>query len=950
MLKYIIFSTIMCCAPLMHILAQGSLRGKVVDKETGEPIIGATIQIKKTNRIGISDLDGNFIISDVAPGVLDVECSYLGYGTQRVLGVQVKDDRVALAYFKLEEGNARELGIDVVVTAEAAKHLEAILLAKRKKSSKFLETLSSEEIFRTGTATAAQAAKNLTGVTVEDNKYIYVRGLGGRYVKVLINGAELAQNILQEGGSNLQIMAPIALDNITLYKNFTGDFTGNFGGGALALNTRSVPDRFFLKADLSIGFNLQSTFNKNYIGFKGGKVDFIGYKDNNWIIPEPTNVLKLGESPNSENEIIENQQNLDLMSKNFDFNNNLAIPNWRLSFAVGNQQKMGKKSRSKWGAYVAYSLSNSHQFYKNGIANRYGRLGVSKDSLVALSSFTDKRAEYATLSTFLVNFTFNFLGKHKIILSANADVNMFRISRELEGDFAERGIVGQQNYLSRSLKMRQDGNQAGQLRGFHQLGSSKRGVSMDWSVSATSNQSFMPNTRYLSYIGDKGGSANSMSDYQIDNYAPPAEFYTQLISIVSNNWVNLNIPITINDKIDSDLKIGSSFLYNFQNLIEQRYYYQNSSTSIANDNLSTYFDQSNYLSWNGNEPSNTGLYLNDGTLAQNNYLGEERVLAAYVSYELDFNKKLKANAGFRYAYTAFSLQNTLGVDSLYIYRNFNQIFPFANLNYYISSDMIVRFAASHTTARPRMRELLPFETFDFVGDYIKVGNPNLQASDIYHIDLRWEFFPRLREVLAGGLFYKYLTNPIALEVKSDQPNHYLQYTNEPNAQLIGLEIEVRKNLDFIGSFAKDFYVNANVAYIHSFSKIPTAKLAAAQAIDPEVPSTMPLVGQAPYIINIGLRYQNDELGTLANVAFNLTGQRLMYIMEDGLANVYALPQPSLDINLSQKIKDNWQISLRAENLLGSPENLIQKYKGEKYIYGRHFTGQVFTVSASYIIK
>ncbi len=84
----------------------GSVKGKVIDADTGEPIPFANVVAERDGQMiggASTDFDGNYIIKDLDPGKLDLEATFVGYITQKVEGVIVSADQVTFQELKLKQ-------------------------------------------------------------------------------------------------------------------------------------------------------------------------------------------------------------------------------------------------------------------------------------------------------------------------------------------------------------------------------------------------------------------------------------------------------------------------------------------------------------------------------------------------------------------------------------------------------------------------------------------------------------------------------------------------------------------------------------------------------------------------------------------------------------------------------------------------------------------------------
>ena len=286
------------------------------------------------------------------------------------------------------------------------------------------------------------------------------------------------------------------------------------------------------------------------------------------------------------------------------------------------------------------------------------------------------------------------------------------------------------------------------------------------------------------------------------------------------------------------------------------------------------------------------------------------------------------------------------------------LLPAVGATFKLTEGVNLRLAWSQTLARPSFKEMGPVLTKDFADDEFFLGNPNLQLSKANNYDCRLEWFPRAGEVLAVSLFYKDLSLPME-QVSFNSPIlgiEYFQYQNAPTGVVYGIEVEARKRLDQVSSWLKNFSVYFNYSQIRSAVPLApaTARLLEANG---QSASDRPLQGQPEYIINAGLNYDNDEYRFYAGLFFNVTGPFLYsvgspYLSPDNievgyLPDIYELPAPSLDFNLTQGLTENWKLTFRGKNLLNPLIQRVQTFNGVDYPYQTYTKGWDVSLNASY---
>ena len=260
--------------------------------------------------------------------------------------------------------------------------------------------------------------------------------------------------------------------------------------------------------------------------------------------------------------------------------------------------------------------------------------------------------------------------------------------------------------------------------------------------------------------------------------------------------------------------------------------------------------------------------------------------------------------------------------------------------------MNLRCCYARTLARPTFLEFSPFASFDFVGDFILTGNPNLQRTLIDNMDLRWEWYPSPGELISVSGFYKNFQNPIERVIVPEAPNLEMTYRNVDQAVVYGLELELRFDFGFVSDFMQKFLFSSNISLLASEVDINEREYDKIISVDPDRMPTRQLMGQSPYAVYGELAYQDDKLGLQASVSYNVFGPRLAVVGGTD-PDVFEQPRHLLNFALRKSIGKHWSVRFRARNLLNPAFKWTQTYRGEEYIYEYYKTGRSFSLGLSY---
>jgi hypothetical protein len=261
----------------------GIVRGSVIDADNGESLIGVTILLKGTSIGTITDLDGKFFLS-VDTGIYNIQISYVSYQTQILEDVKIKLNGLILLNNILLQPSNLELDA-VIVKADMVRNNESSMMLVKQRSAAMIDGISSDRMALIGDANAVEAAKRVTGVSVEGGKYVYVRGLGDRYSKTTLNGMEIPGLDPDRNSLQMDIFPTSLMNNITVSKNFTPDMPADFTGGLMNLETKDFPDDRILSFSASLGYNPSMHFNSDYLKYQGGSTDFLGFDDGTRALP-----------------------------------------------------------------------------------------------------------------------------------------------------------------------------------------------------------------------------------------------------------------------------------------------------------------------------------------------------------------------------------------------------------------------------------------------------------------------------------------------------------------------------------------------------------------------------------------------------------------------------------------------------------------------------------------
>lgn len=939
MKSFVLFISMLFAFSSVTLAQKGIVRLSIFDDETGEPLIGATAVIVGTTTGSVADMDGKASIANLDPGQYDLRVSFVSYQPQTVQNVSVGDTPVLLNIRMKSES----VGLDeVVVEARALRNTENALLTIQRKSLVLLDAISSEQFSKNGDSDAASAVRRVTGVSVEGGKYIYVRGLGDRYSKTTLNSAALPGLDPNKNAVQLDIFPSNLIDNIIVYKTFSPELPGDFTGGLVNVVTKDFPDRFTFQASASAGYNDQASFNNRFLSSPQSATDFLGFDKGYRDMPEP---LKGYNSQNFPAPYINNAE-LDKLTKSFKdekLDNKLLSPflNHAFSVSLGNQHRLFKEG--SFGYVSAISYSRDFEFYDSGRTGRYSA-GAGAEQLITESVLIDARGQETVLLSGLLNTSFKINNQNKIKINTLINQSGVNASRNQEGLRARPDINENRRFESRSMSYAERAMKNIQVGGEHTV---KRlnNLYIHWLSSYTLSDQNEPDLKFFANNVNIQSDGSIRYGFDAATSRRPSRFFRNLEENNLDNQLNFVLPLKVGGDMSGKIKFGGAYTTKERAFREDRLEYFLANDIAFEGDIEAFLAKKNL---GVREDGRLGHYLSNVTERRNNYDADQQVSAAYLATELPIGRRLKLNGGLRVETTDINLLSLDGTKGEISEVDF---LPAIGATFEVQPEMNIRANYSKTIARPTFREIAPLATFDFIGDFIQLGNPALERTMIDNFDLRWELYPRTTEYLSVSAFYKNFTNPIENTIvpQSGSTDGEYRYNNVDKAILYGVEIELRKSLNFISSSLENFRLGANVTLIQSEVDIHEAELSALRVFVPDAKPVRDMYNQSPYIINAQISYNEPVRLWNAHLTYNVFGDRLSFVSTT-LPYVYEKSRPELNFSIAKGIGEKLNIRVRANNLLNSGFEQTMEYKGEEYVFQSYNWGRSYSLGVSYSIQ
>lgn len=935
MLFQVRYTVILILLSIFKLHAQnGFISGNISDGQFGGPLVGANVTIPALTGVGATtDFDGNYTIS-VEPGIYDVKFSFISFSDQTLKNVEVKAGETTTLNGKLEMASQEVAMVEVVATVR--KNSEAGVLMDMKNATVVSDGLSAQSFKKIGDANLSKAIGRVTGVTVQEGKYVYVRGLGDRYTKSVLNGMTLPGSDPDVNAVEIDIFPTAVLENVSVSKTFSPELDGDFTGGLVNVVTKKFPEKKTTQVGLSFTYIPGQHFNKNYILYNTSKTDIFGFDNGLRKLPidEGTDIpdeVKVDE----ELETITRSFNSELAAKKkFAFLNS--------SFSVNHGNQISKENGVVFGYNFVLRYANQRTFYQGFESNDY-----LKNVHASNVELDKQRTRIGDVGKESVQWNALLTGSMKRKNSSYTAMLLFNQGNEstaaqrINKDFEQNQATLKEDVLT--YTQRSMGNF--QLRGSHRMNL----IEIDWGNSLSFSRVYDPDFRETRISITDGDTALTTG-----NGAGIDRFWRNL------NEINETAKIDIKAKMHANIsmKTGLSATYKTREFSVYSYKHRPTNLSQINIDPDWFLHDANIWSANAEDPNyRDGTYTIGNFQPSNQYEASQIITAAYIMAEQQIKKKLNVVYGLRIEHTTMFYN---GVNQNNTVRFLNEktmdavsFLPALNMVYKVTSKMNVRAGYSRTMARPSFKEKSEAQIYDPITKRTFSGNLDLEITTIDNADLRYEFFKGGRDMLAVSGFYKRFDGHIELVSFELAPDN-LKPRNAGIAHVFGGEFEIRKGLrqHTSSKFLQGFFFAANASVVHSMVDMTSVlidnsggtefELRQNNAKDGEVIGKFRrMAGQSPYAVNTRISYEFGENRGSISLAYNVQGNQLSIIGSGRVPDVYTLSFQSLNFNAYVNVgkERNSRITLSLQNLVDDDRTMVYRsYKAQDQVFTSYRPG------------
>ena len=913
------FSSLFCCLFLSYFSFGGVIKGSVVEDKNGSPLMGVIISYKTADTINgpkggiVSDIDGLFELTGLKDGTYTVTFRYITFVTEQkevtitgnadvVLSMRMKPEVVEL---KSAEVKARRI-----------TSTELAVINEIRTSNSVVSGTSSSQISKTMDRNAADVVKRIPGVSIQDDRFVVIRGLPDRYNTVWLNDAGAPSSEADKKSFSFDIIPSGLIDRVLIFKTPSPELPGDFAGGMVKVYTTSIPEKNQLMVNVQTSSRQNTTgqtFNYNQVS----KTDWLGYDDGSRNIPggipEPVNKSAADQDHSAISKAFQNDWKI--FSKNATPDMRIALAysaatKWKkfkigntLGVTYSNTKTAYSVNRQDWDSNVTRNYDYNDKIYTNTVSvGLLENLGVS---------FGNNRIEFKNL--------YSQIGKSSLLMRTSGQDSTMIPERSYAMGYESKATYSTQ--LTGSHKSKNDATKYTWTLGYNDLFKNAPDLRRMKYTQGNVNDTFYRAASIASGVDLNYGGAR----YYSALYEKAHSFNHQIAQKIK---VNENFAFTLNAGNYIEFKKRSLKIREFAatlKTIGSPFAHRDSLKKLGiNDIFETQ-----------NMGGNYDFVIDEGTEPADKYSADNKLIASFVSLNVPIGKHITVVGGARMENNTQHLLGYQGADTINETIHTDYLLPSVNAAYNFSEKSLVRIAYGKTLNRPEFREFAPVKYYDFEELALTKGslyesqvNPHkysLKVSEIQNFDLRYEYYPTAGEMLHAGVFYKSIDNSIlrVIDFGNVVDNRTFTYINGSKAYCAGFELDVRKNLVFADNllgtkFFKDISFVGNLALSKSESKIDTTTFKMMVPV-----STMQ--GQSPYLVNLGAYYQNEKMGLRGSLLYNVAGARLYAIGNNQASaeSIGELPFQSLDLTLSKLFKRHYLLNFGVQNLLDSKVSFVK---------------------------
>ncbi|HEV7389524.1 MAG TPA: TonB-dependent receptor [Gemmatimonadaceae bacterium] len=874
----------------------GQLVGRVVDAGTGQGLADVGVQVVGTTLGASTGVDGRFFITKVPAGTVTIQARRIGFAAKTVTGIQLESGQTLDQNIALTSATVQLTPLVVSATSERGTVSSA--LDAQRTAVGVVNAVTAQQIARSPDANAAQAVQRVSGVTVQDDKYVFVRGLGERYTTSSLNGARVPSPEPEKRVVPLDMFPAGLLQSVTTTKTFTPDLQGDFSGALVDIKTAEFPASRSFMLQLNGGYTSGATGSSvpKPLVAGGERIASVNSeRDLPVLVKSVGNMQGFNLTPGDKSLLVSQFRNA------WTPRTGTGAPNMSASASLGGNDPLLLGHRLGYLFSGTYAASTD---FRDGEIRALADRGTTPGETREIDRFVGQRVTESVLWGGLGNLSTLLGNGSRLTLNGMYNRTADNDAIVETGSFENEGIrakINRMQYVERSISSLQ-------LAGDHQLASRSR---VEWFGTLSGVRRYEPDrSEFVQAIEqDTPGGPDALRWNNTGNGGADRTF-SDLNE--KSRELNARYQLGLGSDLQSSIKIGGLIRSTDRDADTRAYAI--SAAGIPNSIRELAPEQIFDGRFNSSNIFDIAPLAQGGSYTARDHLG-----AGFAMAEIALGDRFRVIGGARYEADRLEVDafSTLG-SPVFTHKIWNDLLPSLALNIKLTETQQLRLSATKTLARPEYRELSPIKSRDVLNGDDTQGNENLSRTRIANFDARWELYPQTGEVLSFGLFAKKFDLPIERVYRAaGSGTRTVFFTNARSADNIGAELEARKNLDFIAAPFEAFTLFTNLTVMKSTIHLFEDTQASATNLSRR------MVGQAPYVINAGLTYTSGSGASSATLLFNRVGDRIDAAGDVPLPDVVELTRNMMDLSLRLGLTEKFTFRADAKNLLDSPFRMLQ---------------------------
>lgn len=835
------------------------------------------------------------------------------------------------AHVSLAQQQEDQVVDEVVTTGTRLKGTATAVLDERKNQAFVADILGAEQISRTGDSDAASALRRVTGLTLVDGKFIYVRGLGERYSSTQLNSSSVPSPDPTRNVIPLDLFPSQIIESLSVQKSYSPSMPASFGGGNVDIRIKSIPTDYVFNVSVGTGWNTDN--NGNALDYSGGDSDWRGQDDGNRAAPA---VIQERWANRNFLDSLDPQVARDLLGevkRDYDPFEKSIGPDGNFNVTVGNSYDLDSKWRAGFLATMGYDSSTQvSEQYELQQPDRVG------DEIVITRFFddiqsTERSVKWSTLLSAGIDYDRNHrIDYSLIVLNDTRD----EVSRQL-GNTENLNQNDGFRIVENVIEYEERRLFTNQIKGVHTFPEFNF-LGFDWRFSQGRSYRDAPGNfeaRFLIEDENGDGIFDATNEIGLTDSTTSARYSFQILhDRVENFGYNFTFPLTV-DKWEMEFKAGADFVTKARDAQNRRF--DISARAFAD---STVLDGSSFQSIVSDTALTSGNFtsvpiIRDTTIAGDDYSAGQKIDAYYFEGDFFWATQWRFTGGlrwedFRQAVVPFDPRTNQidiadGADRSQLAFQEDDFYPALAVTYFYDTDHQFRASYGETVVRPDLREVSSATYIDPLTDFPIAGTPGVRTTSIKNYDLRWEWYRDNGNNVSVGLFYKDMDSPIeSVQSPAQDGPPLIRIANAESGEVYGVEVEFLQGLDVLGEGIWDnLFLSGNFTFSDSEIVLDRQNIVEQTGVSAAITNTVRrLTGHSEYVANLQLGFDDDAGEHSLSVVYNVFGDRILIPGIDGFDDSFEQPFHSLDLVYKYYPDFNTVVTFKWQNMLDEQRELM----------------------------